>query len=173
MSNGVNGSELRGAISKEDRTLLDADNYVVEIFSNKEASACIQAKGEAGDSHVILAAYDVCTNFRIDENGLIRSFKAGGDLCLQAGHGEPAGKIILDPIDSELQDGSKMRFYPCDSSNELQQFSWEDESGPLKLKSRPELCAVYRGVKADIGRDPIIFKTCNEIAQDRLRWFGD
>ena len=171
MSNGVNGSKLRGANSKDDRALLDAQDYIVQIMAGD--GGCIQAKGEAGDSHVILAEWEACTSFRIDENGLIRSFREGGDLCLQAGHGEPPGKIILDPVDSELQDGSKMRFYPCDSSNELQQFSWEDEIGHLKLKSRPELCAVYRGVIAHIGEDPIIFKTCNKIEKNRLDWFGD
>ena len=80
LSNGVNGWELRGAVSKEDRNLVNAEDYVVEIFSDKEASACIQAKGEAGNSDVILAAWDKCTSFRIDEDGLIHSFKAGGDI---------------------------------------------------------------------------------------------
>ena len=131
ISNGVNGWELRGSVSKEDRNLVDAQDYFVQIFSDKWASACIQAKGEGTDSKVILAGWESCTGFRVDENGLIRSFKEGGDLCLQAGRG------------TVLQDGTKMRCFPCNSTNELQQFSWTDQGGPLKLKSRPELCAVY------------------------------
>jgi hypothetical protein len=71
VSNGVNGWELRGAVSKEDRNL----QYVVQIVSDKVPSACIQAKGEGVNSEVILAAS--CTSFRVDEDGLIRSFKAG------------------------------------------------------------------------------------------------
>ena len=153
VSNGVNGWELRGAVSKEDRNL----QYVVQIYSGRDG--CIQAKGEGVNSEVILAAS--CTSFRVDENGLIRSFKEGGDLCLQAGRG------------TVLQDGSKMRRFPCNSTNALQQFSWALQNGPLKLKSRTDLCAVFRGVNADIGTDPIIFKNCSGIAQDRLDWFAD
>ena len=162
VSTGVSGWELRVAVSREDRNLLDAEDYVVQILSNNGYGGCIQAKGEGIDSKIILAEWDSpCTSFRVDENGLIHSFKEGGDLCLQAGRG------------TVLQDGTKMRRFPCNSTNELQQFSWMEEVGPLKLKSRPDLCAVNRGVTQDIGKDPIIFKTCNEIARDRLPWQGD
>ena len=74
MSNGVNGWELRGSVSREDCNLVDEEDYFVQIFSDKWASACIQAKGEGIDSKVILAGWDSCTSFRGDENGLIRSF---------------------------------------------------------------------------------------------------
>ena len=85
ISNGVNGWELNGSVSKEDHNLVDAQDYFIQIFSDKWASACIQAKGEGTDSKVILAGWESCTGFLVDENGLIHSFKEGGDLCLQAG----------------------------------------------------------------------------------------
>jgi hypothetical protein len=84
VSNGVNGWELRGTVSKKDRNLLDAEDYIMEVYS-PSTGGCVQAKGEGVNSEVILATWDSCTSFRIDEDGLIRSFKEGGDLCLQAG----------------------------------------------------------------------------------------
>ena len=71
------------AKARQNRNLVDAEDYVVQIFSDKEASACIQAKGEGVNSEVILAAS--CTSFRVDEDGLIRSFKAGVTFACKLG----------------------------------------------------------------------------------------
>lgn len=100
----------------------------------------------------------------IDEDIRFHS-KVDADMCMQAGHG------------NSVNDGTKMRIYPC-SNSEFQKF---DDSfisggpfGPIKLESEPGLCVVPRGVNRNIGVDPIILKECNGLEEDRaIGWEGD
>ena len=100
-----------------------------------------------------------------DSEGLMRL--QGTNLCLQASHGPPA----------RFQNGSKLRVYPCNKTEQLQQFQWTDDSTlhPLKLLSEPysDYCVTNRGVEASDG-DPIIVKRCSEISPvERRYWWGD
>lgn len=122
----------------------------------------MMASGEAKNSRVFLGK-DCASICPPDENGLMRI--EGTSVCLQASH----GKV--------LKDGSKMRLYPCDKNNELQQFTWIDDSEPHELKlisdKYSEFCATNRGVNAVDG-DPIILKVCNKLRPvERQFWWGD
>jgi|Transcript_10095 hypothetical protein len=141
----------------------EENDYVIQIFSELDLSLCMVAKGEGSDSSVGLGEFQECNSFRMDENGLIRAFKQGGDVCFQAGH----GKSVLD--------GSKMRFYPCDSTMDFQQFDWNDENGPIKLKSEEykKFCFTSQGTTAEVG-DGIKMKVCHLLRPVvRQEWFGD
>lgn len=121
-------------------------------------------------SKVILGEEDAdCVRFTFNPSGgflVLEQDDFDYDLCLQAGHG------------GALEDGSKMRLYRCDG-NDFQKFTWENVepllvSGSLKPESNPDLCVVYRGVTANIGVDPIIFKECDRLDDTRSEgWFID
>lgn len=134
----------------------------IKIYSAMNEKLCMSASGKGKDSNVKLRDSKDCTSFRISDDGLIRV--EGKDLCLQAGYGK------------SLKDGSKMRFFPCDSSNKFQQFSWKQdgEANPIKLKSKAygDLCVASRGVRAE-KQDPIIFQDCAKLRPTKRReWFG-
>lgn len=66
--------------------------------------------------------------------------------------------------------GTKMRIFPCDSSNPLQLFTTtgtngNDSSFKLQLAAYPDFCVDHRGVSANINNDPILAKPCNEAGQ--------
>ena len=154
------GQELRGAITE--RSLSDCPYVQIYFAFFGGPGVCIGASGEGANSRVYLGqdCTDLCPP---DENGLMR--KVGTDLCLQASHG------------FVVEDGSKMRLYPCDENNKFQQFSWIDDSNPhrLQLKNNEysSLCATNRGTQANIG-DPIIFKVCDLLRPvERQEWWGD
>lgn len=141
------------------------NNYVIQITSQLNSNLCMVAKGEGMQSSVKLGDFQDCTSFRVDDDGLIRAFKQGGDLCLQASHG------------NKLENGSKMRFYPCDRSNEFQQFIWNENGNAnrMKLKSSKysDLCATSQGVNARKG-DGVKMMVCDSLRPvDRQVWFGD
>ena len=149
------GEALRGAA--QERSLVENGQFV--NFTPVHFDGCIQARGKAESSDVFLGTGDpFCTQLSVDNDGLIRA--SGGDLCLQAGHGEV------------LQDGSKMRLYPCDKRNEFQRFSWTGADGRLKLRSLryDDLCSTFRGDKPDLGVDPIIFKKCHSVPSTHIKW---
>lgn len=136
-----------------------------EIFSEFGPNFCMVTSGVGEGSHVKLGDYQDCTFFSIANDGLFHFPKGRADLCLQAGYG------------NTLEDGSKMRVFPCDSTNEFQQFSWNEfgTANPIKLRSTKykSLCATNRGTHADKG-DPIIFKVCDTLhPKSRMNWFSD
>lgn len=150
---------LRG--TTEERKL-DGDCPFAQLFSNLNLGACMVVSGGGRNSRVRLGR-DCSSICPPDEDGLMR--KEGTQLCLQVSHGEV------------VEDGSKLRLYPCDKDDELQQFTWIDDSDPhrLKLKSSKykKYCATNRGRKAAIG-DPIIFKVCDDLRpKERQTWWGD
>lgn len=162
------GLELRRASS--DRNLqTDEEKFLdpIILWANPDVNACMLAKGVSRRSDVILSG-DECTNFYVDDNYgnamLVRAFGDDGDLCLQAGHGK------------SLRDGSKMRLYPCDENNIFQRFAADLalEPGPLRLVSDQydDLCVTHRGVNANLGKDPIIFKKC-DLPDSRILWSFD
>lgn len=155
--NQAGGEALRGPA--KDRNL--ASNHQAVIFAPVQFGGCIQARGKAESSDVILGTGDpFCTHFLVDNDGLIHA-SGDADLCLQAGHGNGV-----------LEDGSKMRLYPCDRRNEFQKFAWTGTDGRLKLRSLryDDLCSTFRGDKPDFGVDPIIFKKCHSIPSTHIKW---
>ena len=118
--------------------------------------------GQGKSSRVFLGR-DCASICPPDDNGLMRL--EGTNLCLQASHGDV------------LEDGSKMRVYPCNKNDKLQQLTWIDDSDPheLKLLSRKYegYCATNRGVKAANG-DPVLMKVCDRLRPvERQFWWGD
>ena len=79
------------------------------------------------------------------DNGLFRT-TLSETMCMQAGRGGTPKK------------GVKMRVFPCDKDNGLQQFVYDQVT--IKLKNTT-LCVAYRGVNSNVNVDPIILKTCN------------
>lgn len=151
----VHGQELRGGARNLE------ENCVLQLFSQFNPGLCMAVRGKGSNSRVKLG--QDCSTFCTEDNGLLRMEDT--NLCLQASHG------------SVLEDGSKMRLYPCDKNNEFQQFSWIDDgrARPMMLKSQQynNLCATNRGVNAVKG-DPIIFKECGALSPvERQEWFGD
>mmetsp|Transcript_5153 Transcript_5153/g.8479 ORF Transcript_5153/g.8479 Transcript_5153/m.8479 type:complete len:177 (+) Transcript_5153:170-700(+) len=94
--------------------------------------------------------------------------------CIQAG-AEDQG-IALD--------GMKLRVSACeDNRNQLfhkdsivTEYSngASDVFGELRLLDFPDLCVVYRGTNPDVGLDPIILKSCDDLDEMRAYgWEGD
>lgn len=162
---GVHGHEqdlLRGRNDLPQDRKLQGDCPFSQLFSELNLGACIEASGEGRNSRVQLGR-DCAPLCPPDENGLMRM--EGTQICLQVSHGEGA------------EDGSKLRLYPCDATNELQQFTWIDDSDPHPLKlvspQYSDFCVTNRGVNARVG-DPIIFKVCDDLRPvERQFWWGD
>ena len=96
--------------------------------------------------------------WRVDTDGLLHAL-VDDSKCMQAASGQTIGN------------GSKMRIFPCDSTRSDQIFDLELGLGnPIHPKSRPDVCVVFRGINANIGEDPIILKSCDNIKEDRLYW---
>lgn len=92
------------------------------------------------------------------DNGLFRS-ELDRDMCMQAGRG------------GEPEHGKKMRLFPCDMDNDLQQFDFSETLGTIKLKSYDLLCVEFRGTHANVGDDPIILKNCTRSVSGWTREF--
>jgi hypothetical protein len=160
VADGVRAHDLRGAFHEHRE--LQGDCPFSQIFSSFNPGLCIMTSGEGKNSRVFLGqdCADICPP---DENGLMRL--EGTDLCLQASHGH------------SLEDGSKMKVYPCNKDNELQQPTWIDDAGPHELaflsSKYSEYCATNRGVKA-VGGDPVIIKVCDQLRPvERQFWWRD
>lgn len=158
-SQGASGA-LRGADTNdnEHRSLQESGSNF--HLTPLHYEGCIQAQGKAMASRAILATETpFCTSFTLDNDGLIHA--SGSNLCLQAGHGRM------------MQDGSKLRLYPCDRMSMFQRFAWTGRDGKLKLKTLKydDLCLTFRGDNADIN-DPIIFKKCMSIPSTHIQWQG-
>lgn len=54
--------------------------------------------------------------------------------------------------------------------NEDQIFMWNGDDGPIPVAGRPDLGVVFRGVSANVNRDPIILKLCDLVEDRRLPW---
>lgn len=105
----------------------------------------------------------------------IRS-KKDRNKCIQAG--------ALD--DGIAVDGMKLRVSACEDNRKqlflkdlivsegIEGFGETDVFGDLRLVDFPDLCAVHRGTTPNIGADPIILKSCNDLDDFRaFGWEGD
>ena len=134
--------------------------------------------------HIIVRDYDVTKNgnrivlgslsgndgnqWWIDGYGLFHS-TLDVNKCLQAGWGGDDGKV---------KDGTALRIMDCDPQNDLQRFEWDLWGGPIRLQNNAaDLCVTYRGVVANVGKDPIILKYCggssDGVLDERFRWYED
>jgi Ricin-type beta-trefoil lectin domain len=81
---------------------------------------------------------------------------ADESICLQAGH-------------EDVQDGTKIRLYPCDWS-EPRQVLWYVSDGQVRLTSNPTLCMVPQGSEVDMCQSKVIVKECEKINPERRSW---
>jgi hypothetical protein len=98
---------------------------------------CIQTKNDsiANFAKVIIGECSASSAWSVVEgNGGVKIFRSGLDtsMCLQAGLGRA------------VEHGTMLRLMPCDETEELQKFEWDDET-PIKLASINSLCLEWRG----------------------------
>jgi hypothetical protein len=95
------------------------------------------------------------------DTGLFHTYQ-DESKCIQAGLG------------GSIEAGSKIRVAPCDATSQVQVFNWDmDTDKQISLKSRPDLCVVFQGVRAHVNKDDIILKDCNDaggVNGDRTPW---
>ena len=103
-------------------------------------------KGSGDDDDEVMLATcngdDAMQKFKLVDGQI--QLGADSTMCLQAGRqGAPTH-------------GNYMRVYTCDSSNELQKFTWEAPNGRLYPTDYPGVTVVYQGTTAHINSDRII-----------------
>jgi hypothetical protein len=95
------------------------------------------------------------------ETGLFHTYQ-DESKCMQAGLG------------GNIEEGSKIRVAPCDVTSKVQVFDWDIPTNKrIFLKSRPDLCVVFQGVRANVNADNIILHDCNHsggVNGDRTPW---
>lgn len=129
--------------------------FMLESFNY---GGCIEPRdGRAeNDNKLFLAPCNSNQGWRYDSDGLFHS-SVDDSKCMQVGRG------------GTIQDGSKLRVFTCNKNDNGQVFSF-DSTGHLSLKSRPDLCVVFRGIAANVDIDPIVVKYCDSVEDDRLEW---
>jgi hypothetical protein len=158
------GNATSGSIDDFHSTVDDGDHYAYgEIRSDDSpTSACIEVKKNVARRGQKLILGDCSTakgdGWRGDSDGLLHS-ELNDEYCIQAGHGGKA------------KSGKFLRLYKCDASNKLQQWVFINGGG-IRLKHNQNLCIVWRGVHANIGQDPLILKSCDDV-EDRNDWSND
>lgn len=130
------------------------DDPIDEWFelSARTQSGCLVVKKSnvRAEQQLILGDCGVdATNTWRYNNGLFHS-KLNDQFCIHVGRGK-------DP-----EHGRKMRLFPCDETNDLQQFYHFESTGHIKLKSNENLCVEFHGKNANIGEDDIILKKCEK-----------
>jgi len=130
--------------------------FMLESFNY---GGCIELEdGEAeNDNKLKLGPCNSNQGWRYDANGLFHS-SFDDSKCMQVARG------------GTIRDGSKVRVFSCDKNEDGQVFDFNDGGGHISLKSRPNLCVVFRGVTANINKDPIIVKDCDAVKEERLEW---
>lgn len=107
---------------------------------------CMKVNGNGNDDDFLILATCNSADIKQQLKFVGSSIQLGMDdtKCLQAGRmGTPS-------------QGKYIRVYPCDSSNDLQSFSWDSPSGRLYPTNYPEVVVVFRGTNANLNADRII-----------------
>ena len=129
------------------------------LLQSESYAGCIELKDGKleNDNSLVLGPCNTDQQWRYDADGLFHSF-LDDSKCMQAARG------------GSIRDGSKMRFFTCNTNERGQVFEF-NEGGQISLKSDPNLCVVFRGINPQFNVDPIILKNCDAIDPgDRLQW---
>lgn len=147
----------------------DDDFFPLAIAQDQDHgfAGVVEPQGRFGtdnDQKLVLSSSDDCqVGWRLETSGDARLFHTSGDpsMCLQAGRNVEQLEMLTA--------GTKMRIYPCDQSNALQRFVWGEGTcnGAIKLEGRTDLCMTWRGVVADLDKDPIILVLCDTLDKKR------
>ena len=122
----------------------DEEGFVTLKPTNLDGCMEINGKGEDDDNFILAAC---------DKSDPLQQFKFVGNqiqlgmdpsMCLQAGRlGTPSH-------------GKYLRVFPCDSTNDLQDFTWDAPDGRLYPTAYPAVTVVFRGTFPNVNLDPII-----------------
>lgn len=138
-----------------------SDDYYEPDHPSSALSACIEVRNgnPRDDQKLILGDCESPGGgWRFDSEGLVHT-ELDDDQCMQAGRDGPA------------RDGEKIRMFRCDASNDLQKFVFINGGG-IRPQVDQDLCVVWHGTHANVGRDLIILKECDKV-DDRIDWSGD
>lgn len=123
----------------------DSTGTAVQLSPTGVSLGCMKVKGSGQDDDEVMIATcdgsDPMQKFKLVD-GQIQL--ADSNMCLQAGR------------QGETSHGKYMRVFKCDSSNELQEFTWEAPNGRLYPTNYPGFTVVYQGTTAHINSDRII-----------------
>jgi len=139
-----------------------------------DASGTIQVKD--GKDYFILGPYDENYENGIDEvpvevdeteSGSLDQIKvvvmyqirSDQSMCMQATH------------EGTLEKGAKLRVYPCDEANPLQHFV-RYRGDDIRLDGT-NWCVGYRGIRPNVGEDPLVLKDCDELLEEGYGWSYD
>ena len=89
-----------------------------------------------------------------EDTGLLRTF-LDDTMCMQVGH-----------VGVRVEEGVRMRLYPCDPEYHHQVFDYYDDNGSqFRLRNREggaeNLCVGHSGETPDVGSDDLIMKPCD------------
>lgn len=144
---------VTGATSIKDKDgNSDRDEMGPFQIKSSKYKGCIEPRKGRVEEDITLILGD-CSDpelaWKMDQDGRIHTFK-NDKRCLTVGRG------------NNMKDGAKMRIFRCNKDRKDQVFEFES-GGPLRLKGKKNLCVVFLGAQANVGKDPIIFKECNAI----------
>lgn len=127
----------------------DGAFQLVSDEASSKACAIVKDSQAKADKPLILGSCDKPKQaWKLNAtSGMVRTI-LNETMCMQAGRG------------GTPQKGTKMRVFPCDKDNKLQQFDYNQLT--VKLKNTT-LCVAYRGVKANVNTDPLILKNCGSV----------
>ena len=122
---------------------------LVSDDASSKACAIVKSSNAKADQPLILGSCDKpkqAWKFNAT-NGLFHS-TLNETMCMQAGRG------------GTPQKGVKMRVFPCNKDNKLQQFAYNQLTINLKDTN---FCVAYRGVTSNVNADPLILKACGAV----------
>jgi hypothetical protein len=156
----VQGWRALRRVSQEDngshRQLQDSFQLVSD--DTYERACLIVAGSDAKrDQKLMLGECDLPDQAWKFDNGLFRT-TLDENMCMQAGRGG-----------TRPTHGTKMRLFPCDKDKKIQQFDYNWVNIELKDTN---MCVIFRGHTADVSKDPIILKSCDE-SDNQNNWSED
>jgi hypothetical protein len=134
--------------------------FNLALFHRDDHCIGLRSSSARIDSTLELMPCDISSmrqHFRYGNN-TIRVEIGGGLKCLQAG------------LDGPAEDGEFVRIKYCDPDNELQKFTWPQDSGTsISLVNYPHICLANHGVTIDYG-DRMVLKECQLLQPERAKF---
>lgn len=129
----------------------------VVTLTPKDYFGCMSVKGDSDDDTLQLSTCNKSDpNQQFKFVGGQIQLAAASNMCLQAGrNGTPTH-------------GKYVRVYTCDSSNDLQDFTWTD-SGRIYPSNYPDVTVVFQGTTPNVNRDRIIVADVSKVVE-RQDW---